>query len=417
MAVLKENNLLNSLSQMGVGLGAKNQAFELLKGLEFPTRKTEDWKYTSVSKILKKKYVQIAEETSEIDLTNGLVPVIDAYKVVVVNGVYSKTLSDEIAEEDVIVDIFPKALEDNLSLIHGSFNTIAENRNEIFTALNTSYFNEGVFVHVPEKAVLKKPIHFINVITKDNVVSNPRLLVIAEKFAELNIVESFVTKNVNECFTNGVTEVFVKENAKVVINKVQAELPGNNLICTDQVHQEKNSTFTINTLTVSGDFVRNGITVDVDGENCTTEMNGLYMQKGVQHVDNHTKVNHLKPNCTSFELYKGVLRDKSTGVFNGKVIVEVDAQKIEAYQQNKNIILSKEATMNAKPELEIYADDVKCSHGTTTGQFDDEAVFYLQARGISKESAKNLLVEAFADEVLDKVELEEVRTWVKSNLD
>ena len=145
-------------------------------------------------------------------------------------------------------------------------------------------------------------------------------------------------------------------------------------------------------------------------------MNGLYMQKGVQHVDNHTKVSHLKPNCTSFELYKGVLRDKSTGVFNGKVIVEVDAQKIEAYQQNRNIILSTEATMNAKPELEIFADDVKCSHGTTTGQFDEEAIFYLQTRGIGKESAQALLVEAFADEVLDKVDSEELRIWIKEKL-
>ena len=416
MSVLKENNLLSSLSQMGVGLGAKNQAFELLKGLEFPTRKTEDWRYTSVNKILKKQYVQF-NEAEKVGLSNEIVPSLDAYNVVLVNGVYSKELSDLNFPDEIVLDTFPKALEEHVSLIHSTFNGIAKNNEEVFTALNTSYFHEGVFIHIPKKVKLEKSIHVIHVNTKSNVVSNVRLLIVADEFSEVGVVQSFASVNAMECLTNSVTEVFVKENAKVVIDKVQSEEPKNNLICTVQVNQKANSTFKINTATVSGDFVRNGVNIDVDGENCTSEMNGLYMQKGIQHVDNHTKISHLKPNCTSFELYKGVLRGKSTGVFNGKVIVAVDAQKIEAYQQNKNIILSREATMNAKPELEIFADDVKCSHGTTTGQFDEEAIFYLQTRGISKESAKKLLIEAFADEVIDKVDSEELRIWIKEKLD
>ena len=416
MVVLKENNLLNSLSQMGVGLGAKNQAFELLKGLEFPTRKTEDWRYTSVNKILKKKYIQF-NEAEKVGLSNEIVPSLDAYNIVLVNGVYSKELSDLNFPDEIVVDTFPKALEEHVSLIHSTFNGIAKNNEEVFTALNTSYFHEGVFIHIPKKVKLEKSIHVIHVNTKSNVVSNVRLLIVADEFSEVGVVQSFASVNAMECLTNSVTEVFVKENAKVVIDKVQSEEPKNNLICTVQVNQKANSTFKINTATVSGDFVRNGVNIDVDGENCTSEMNGLYMQKGIQHVDNHTKISHLKPNCTSFELYKGVLSDKSTGVFNGKVIVAVDAQKIEAYQQNKNILLSREATMNAKPELEIFADDVKCSHGTTTGQFDEEAIFYLQTRGISKESAKKLLIEAFADEVIDKVDSEELRIWIKEKLD
>lgn len=416
MVVLKENNLLSSLSQMGVGLGAKNQAFELLKGLEFPTRKTEDWRYTSVNKILKKQYVQF-NEAEQLDLSNEIVPSLDAFNIVLVNGVYSKELSDVNFPDEIVVDTFPKALEEHVSLIHSTFNGIAKNNEEVFTALNTSYFHEGVFIHIPKKVKLEKLIHVIHVNTKSNVVSNVRLLIVADEFSEVGVVQSFASVNAMECLTNSVTEVFVKENAKVVIDKVQSEEPKNNLICTVQVNQKANSTFKINTATVSGDFVRNGVNIDVDGENCTSEMNGLYMQKGIQHVDNHTKISHLKPNCTSFELYKGVLSDKSTGVFNGKVIVAVDAQKIEAYQQNKNILLSREATMNAKPELEIFADDVKCSHGTTTGQFDEEAIFYLQTRGISKESAKKLLIEAFADEVIDKVDSEELRIWIKEKLD
>ena len=415
MVVLKENNLLNSLSQMGVDLGAKNQAVELLSGLEFPTRKTEDWRYTSVKKILKKKYVQF-DAAEQVVLSNEIVPSLDAYNIVLVNGVYSKELSDVNFPDGVVAATFPNAMEEYSSLIHSAFNVIAKNKEEVFTALNTSYFLEGLFIHIPKKVKVEKPIHVIHVNTKSNVVSNVRLLIVADSFSEVGVIQSFASVNAVECLTNSVTEVFVKENAKVVLDKVQSEEPNNNLICTVQVNQKANSTFKINTATVSGDFVRNGVNIDVDGENCTSEMNGLYMQKGTQHVDNHTKVSHLKPNCTSFELYKGVLRDKSTGVFNGKVIVEVDAQKIEAFQQNKNIILSREATMNAKPELEIFADDVKCSHGTTTGQFDDEAIFYLQTRGISKELAKNLLVEAFADEVLDKVDSEELRIWIKEKL-
>lgn len=416
MSVLKENNLLSSLSQMGVGLGAKNQAFELLKGLEFPTRKTEDWRYTSVKKILKKKYVQF-NEAEKVGLSDQIVPSLDAYNIVLVNGVYSAELSDVNFPDEIVVDTFPKALEEHISLIHSTFNGIAKNNEEVFTALNTSYFHEGVFIHIPKKVKLEKSIHIIHVNTKSNTVSNVRLLIVADEFSEVGVVQSFASINAMECLTNSVTEVFVKENAKVVIDKVQSEEPKNNLISAVQVNQKANSTFKINTAIISGDFVRNGINIDVDGENCTSEMNGLYMQKGIQHVDNHTKISHLKPNCTSFELYKGVLRDKSTGVFNGKVIVAADAQKIEAYQQNKNIILSREATMNAKPELEIFADDVKCSHGTTTGQFDEEAIFYLQTRGISKESAKKLLIEAFADEVIDKVDSEELRIWIKEKLD
>lgn len=416
MSVLKENNLLSSLSQMGVGLGAKNQAFELLKGLEFPTRKTEDWRYTSVKKILKKKYVQF-NEAEKVGLSDQIVPSLDAYNIVLVNGVYSAELSDVNFPDEIVVDTFPKALEEHISLIHSTFNGIAKNNEEVFTALNTSYFHEGVFIHIPKKVKLEKSIHIIHVNTKSNTVSNVRLLIVADEFSEVGVVQSFASINAMECLTNSVTEVFVKENAKVVIDKVQSEEPKNNLISTVQVNQKANSTFKINTAIISGDFVRNGINIDVDGENCTSEMNGLCMQKGIQHVDNHTKISHLKPNCTSFELYKGVLRDKSTGVFNGKVIVAADAQKIEAYQQNKNIILSREATMNAKPELEIFADDVKCSHGTTTGQFDEEAIFYLQTRGISKESAKKLLIEAFADEVIDKVDSEELRIWIKEKLD
>lgn len=413
MEEVKENSLLNSLSESGVELKESKEAIQLISNLSFPTRKTEDWRYTPVSKILKKNYIQIQDE-EQIDISKYLVPDLDAYLVVLINGVYSEVLSKK-GSGDVIIDSLSKVIYEGAIDLTEKFNKIANNSEEVFTALNTGYFRDGAFIFAPKGIVMDKPVHIIHVNTKSKVASNPRFLVVAESFAEVSVIQSFVSENVSDCFTNVVTEVFVGENAKVAIDKIQSEKEGNSLICTEQIYQEKDSNFKINTFTVSGDFVRNGVAIDVDGENCFSEMNGMYILSGKQHVDNHTKVNHIKPNCISSELYKGVLYDKSTGVFNGKVIVFEDAQKIEAYQQNKNILISPNATMNAKPELEIYADDVKCSHGTTTGQFDDEAIFYLQARGVSKSSAKKMLVDAFAQEVIEKIDNQTVKSWLMNS--
>lgn len=406
--VATENNLLNSLAGSGIGVDAQKKALDILSHMEFPTRKSEDWRYTPVSKIIKKTYKESGLQT--IDLAPYLIEDLDANIVVLLNGKYSNELSSIDTQGGLTIGSLAEAVSKGTV---DSFNKIALNESEIFTALNTAHFVDGVYVHLDKKVVADKPIHILHINTESNTVSTPRYLIKAESFSEVNIIQSYVcADNVEDCFTNSVTETIVGEGAKVVIDKVQNETKKNNLICTDQVYQSANSTSKINTITVSGDFVRNGLNIDVDGENCTSEMNGLFLLKDKQHVDNHTKVNHLKPHCTSIELYKGVLADNSTGVFNGRVKVFEDAQKIEAYQQNKNILLSQNATMNAKPELEIYADDVKCSHGTTTGQFDEEAVFYLQTRGVSKTSAKRLLVEAFAGEVLEKVDNITLREWL-----
>lgn len=208
----------------------------------------------------------------------------------------------------------------------------------------------------------------------------------------------------------------VEANAHLTINKIQYESEANYQIATEQVKQEKDSTFTINTITLNGELVRNNLNIDVLGQNCNTHLNGAYLTKGKQHVDNHTTVDHTVANCESNELYKGVMDDDSTAVFNGKVFVRKDAQKINAFQSNGNVLLSGNATVNSKPELEIYADDVKCSHGSTTGQLDEDAVFYLRARGLSEKNARKLLVSAFIADVLDTIESEEVRAHIDNML-
>lgn len=413
MMEVKENSLLNSLSDFGIELSDSLEAIRSISNLSFPTRKTEDWKYSPINKIIKKDYVQIEDEKA-INLSKFLIPDLDAHLVVLVNGIYSEGLSSK-PQNNIIIESLSKALNDKRINLINKFNKIANNAEEVFTAVNTGYFKDGILVYIPKNEIADKPVHILHIVTENKVVSNPRFLIVAEPFAELNIIQSYASENVSDCFVNTVTEVFVEQNAKVVIDKLQVENPGNSHICSENIHQEKDSYFKINTFTISGDFVRNGLTIDVDGENCTSEMNGMYLLSGTQHVDNHTKVNHKKPNCTSSELYKGVLYDKATGVFNGKVIVFEDAQKIEAYQQNKNILISPNASMNAKPELEIYADDVKCSHGTTTGQFDEEAIFYLQARGVSKDAAKKMLVDAFAEEVIQKVDNSTLKAWLMSS--
>jgi len=211
--------------------------------------------------------------------------------------------------------------------------------------------------------------------------------------------------------------MFVGENAQLEYNKIQDKKDNNYSISTEQVFQASNSNFTINTATFNGALVRNNLTIEVDGNNCETNLNGLYLGQNKDHIDNHTIVDHKKPYCNSNEVYKGILDDDSVGVFNGKVFVRQDAQITNAFQQNNNILLSDDAIANSKPELEIYADDVKCSHGSTIGQIDDEAIFYLQSRGLSRKSAINLMINAFAKDALAKISIEALSSYIDNKIE
>lgn len=371
----------------------RSEGKNALEKLQSPDRKTEDWKYSPVSFITKNNYKVYEKELDE-KLFHHLVISNDHHQALFGNGIF---LMKE--DEGELCSVRKK----DISLV----SDISKN---IFTALNAAHFTCGNFLHVPANTIKKETIHFIHLST-DNHYNVIRHQIHVEKNSSAEIILSFYSAG-EQSFSNVVTEIVCEENASVKLHLLQME--GKNAAQYNHVYcrQQNNSRFEINTFSQGGDWIRNDLDIIVNGENCETHLNGLYLPKGKQHIDNHTLVDHKKPNCFSSEMYKGVMSENSTGVFNGKVFVRPDAQKINAYQQNANILLSDEATINSKPELEIYADDVKCSHGSTTGQLDEEAMFYLRSRGVGEENAGKLLVHAFVNEVIGKNSNKEIREFL-----
>jgi len=287
--------------------------------------------------------------------------------------------------------------------------------NQHFAYLNTALFTDGLFVRVKEGAVVEKPLHVVHVFTSDrNLLIQPRHVLVAGKNSEASIVESVVSAAGEvKLWVNSLTEIFVQTDARLDHVVLQTAGEGVRLVQHTTVRQQKQSLYNNYTFTLPGaELVRNDLQARLEEDHTETHLYGLYLAAGGQLVDNHTLVDHQKPNCFSNELYKGVLLEKSTGVFNGKVYVHQDAQKTNAFQQNNNLVISKQATIDSKPELEIYADDVKCSHGSTVGQFSEEALFYLRARGLGEETAKALLITAFAFDVTEKLRNEAVEAYV-----
>lgn len=274
----------------------------------------------------------------------------------------------------------------------------------------------GAFIEVADKVVVDKPIvlYFVGDSSAAKLSYQIRNLVVAGKFAEATVIEKFDTIGDNESFTNVVNEFSVDRNANVRYFKIENDSDQAYHVSNTHASQEGSSTFTANTIALNGAMVRNNLNIRLDGEGCESHMNGLYVLKGKTHVDNHTVVDHVKPNSYSNELYKGIMDDKSRGVFNGKIFVRQDAQKTNAFQSNKNVLLSDNATINTKPQLEIWADDVKCSHGCTTGQLDQDALFYLQARGIQKDKARAILLKAFASDVLENIDNEAIKDYLEA---
>ncbi len=383
---------------------AHKKALENVASLDFPTRKTEDWKYTRITKIANTSW--LPQSIFSKDISSYHIADLDTNVLVFINGEFVEELSTITVQDGVTIQPINKA--ENIEQL--GFDSLAS-KEDIFTPLNTAFALTGAFILVSKKVKANKPIHIINVTQGTHTAAQTRHFIVTEPLAEAHIVESFYSDE-TLTLSNSVSEFIVKEGASLSYDKIQYSGLSNHHVCTEYVRQENNSNFTINTITLKGGWVRNGLNIVVDGQNCTTKLNGLYLLKDNQHVDNHTKVDHKQPHCNSYELYKGVADDNSTAVFNGKVFVREDAQKIQAFQQNNNIVMSANASINAKPELEIYADDVKCSHGSTTGQFDEEAVFYLRARGVSEDSARKLLIAAFANDVIEHIQIDAVKTKV-----
>lgn len=379
----------------------RQKALEVLENTPFPTTKTEAWKYTRVAKI-KNSNLSIQEKPVSITGDFGLST--DSVQYVFVNGHFSSELSSKSYPEGLKILPLSQMDEAEVKVLGG--NVLLDG--EVFSSINTAYATDGLYVHVSAKMQIEPVIEIIQINTNANILSNLRHVLVAEAFSEVQFIQRSISVTGSDNFTNVISEIHVGKNAKLTIDKLQEEHESCFQVSTELVNQHQDSNFTINTVTLNGLLVRNNLTIEVDGQNCETHLNGAYILNGNQHVDNHTVVDHKVANCESNELYKGVIDGKATAVFNGKVFVRKDAQKINAFQSNGNVLLSDDATINSKPELEIYADDVKCSHGSTTGQLDEEAVFYLRARGLSEASARQLMVGAFIEDVIQKIENEAV---------
>lgn len=378
----------------------RNKAKEVLENTPFPTTKTEAWKYTRLTKI---KNAELTIGTlSKPSISIGVQA--DSLKLVFVNGHFSENLSSNSFPDGIKIEALSK-MDPAETKVFG--NELAL-EHELFNAFNTAYATDGIYIHVSAKMQIEPVIEIIHITDGENIISNVRFVISSEAFSKVALIQQCISTENSSGFTNIVSEISVGRNAQLTIDKLQEENDSQFHISNEIVQQAQDSTFTINTITLNGALVRNNLNIQVNGQNCETNLNGAYILKDSQHVDNHTVVDHKVANCQSNELYKGVINDKATAVFNGKVFVRKDAQKINAFQSNGNVLLSNDATVNSKPELEIYADDVKCSHGSTTGQLDEEAIFYLRARGISEQAARQLMVSAFIGDVLDKIENESV---------
>jgi Fe-S cluster assembly protein SufD len=372
--------------------------------LDFPTTKTEFWKYTRLAKLAQLRLNQEKIRENE----QVVAPLTDNGIVRITNG-YITSFSKEIA--GLTITPFSKCSEQQLSLI-GKKVDLTQN---IFLALNTLYSQEGLFIEVEENAQIEGVFQLLFHTHGENCFAPFRVFIHVKKGSSFKLIQQF-TASGEHLFSLPIVEYLVEENARISCDKLQMENASSFLLCEDYSIQKRNSTVLLNTFSISGAWVRNNSSFLIEGENCETNLNGAYLLKDLQHLDNHTIVDHIAPHCNSNELYKGILSGKATGVFNGKVFVRPNAQKISAFQSNANVLLSDDASVNSKPELEIYANDVKCSHGSTTGQLDEDAVFYLRARGLSEKSARSLITQAFITEVVDKVEQIEVRDFIQNKL-
>lgn len=393
---------------------------EAIKNFEekgFPSKKEEAWKYTSLNSLQKVDFSIFPKQENTLeykDIKKYFLHEIDTYKIVFVDGVYSSYLS-ETTHDGVDVCLMSSAFTKPMfrPVIDVYFNQVAS-KDESLTTLNTAFCKEGAYIYIPKNKMPKKPIQILHLATGNEaaLMLQPRNLVVVEENAEVQIIERHQSLTENEVFTNSVTEIFAAKDANVDYYKVQNDANTASLVDNTYISQKDNSVVRVHTFSFGGKLIRNNLNFYQNGERIDSTLKGVTILGEKQHVDHHTLVHHAQPNCESHQDYKGIFGEKSTGVFNGKIIVDKIAQKTNAFQQNNNILISDKATINTKPQLEIFADDVKCSHGCTIGQLDDEALFYLRSRGIPKKEATALMMYAFANNVLESVRIPEVKTRI-----
>lgn len=391
----------------------RNNAIKIFEEKGFPTKKEEAWKYTSLNSLLKTDYSIYSNKERNVelhDVRKYFLHEIDTYKLVFVDGVYNSFLS-ETTHDSLDVCLMSAALNKSKykPVIEAYFNKAA--KSDSLTALNTAFTKEGAYINIPAHKEVEKPIEIINFSTGNEAAMflQPRNLIVVGENAHVQIIERHQSLSRNEVLTNSVTEIFAEKRAYVDYYKIQNDEATASLIDNTYISQQRETVCNVHTFAFGGNLVRNNLNFYQKGERCDSTLKGITILKANQHVDHNTLVHHIAPNCESHQDYKGLFAESSTGVFNGKIIVEKDAQKTDAFQQNNNILIDDKATINAKPQLEIFADDVKCSHGCTIGQFDEDALFYLRSRGIGLKEARALLMYAFANTVLESVKIPELK--------
>lgn len=395
----------------------RQDAISRFSRLGFPNSQNEEWKYTNISPLLEHQF-QLETKRPNFDnlnLNKFLIDGLTGNLLVFVNGIFAPELSNAGSNlSGLIIGNLSDLILEHPELAEKYLSKFSDYKNDAFTALNTAFALEGAAIIIPENTQMEKPIQILNIsgMNKSNLVSFPRNLFLVGKNSNVQVVESSIHLSNNIYFNNTVSEIIIQENGAMDYYKIQDEDTKSYLISNTYVHQHKDSRFKSINIDLGGAIVRNNLNIKMAGENCETDLFGFYITTGSQLIDNNTNITHEKPNGTSKELYKGILDGKSKGVFSGTVLVERDAQKTSAFQGNKNLLLSADAEINSKPQLKILADDVRCTHGATIGQIDEEALFYLRQRGLSKKNALDLLHYAFAADVFKNISLNPVRDKV-----
>lgn len=420
-----------SFSEQQNGHGAalnnlREKAINHFASIGLPANKHEEYKYTPITRALEKNFSEQDAVPSDYEISSqveeqvkGHLLDVEANHLVFVNGRFVENLSTIISpEEQLRVSPMGKAYAEYAQVIDRYISSEASIESDPFVALNTAYAQEGVFVHVPKSKVVEHPVisYFFSDARSQNVMVHPRSLFVVEENAQVKFAETYHTLGEGASYNNAVTEIVVEQHANVHYYKYENESSKAYHTGTTQVKQHDKSYFHAVNVALQGAMIRNNLNIALDAEHCESHMYGLYMLDDDSHVDNHTVVDHQKPNAFSNELYKGIVDGKARGVFNGKIYVRQDAQKTNAFQSNANILLSDNASVDTKPQLEIWADDVKCSHGATTGQIDQEQLFYLRTRGLNKIQARAILLKAFAGDVIQHISIDALRDKIEAEI-
>jgi Fe-S cluster assembly protein SufD len=400
----------------------KLAAFNSFKQQDFPTTKNEDWKYTNLKSLLKNNFELFPNKThtlQEKDIKKYLLIEESSINLVFVNGFFDENLSTNLQEISEINTLSSIATQEKSQAEFKQLFETTESIDNCFVNLNNAFLSDGVFINIPKGKAYEPVIQILYLTHGDAEASmfQAKNLVFVGENSQVKIIESHYNLSENKSLTNSFTEIYAGKSALVAYHKIQNDQVNASLIDHTYVHQKSKSEVSLFTLSLGGDLTRNNLVFNHQGEHINSNLYGVSILNKSQHVDNNTLINHQQPNCESNECYKGIYAENSTGVFNGKVYVHREAQKTNAYQQNDNILLDNTATINAKPQLEIFADDVKCSHGCTMGELDNDALFYLKTRGIPENDAKKLLLYAFANEAVENIKIPSLKKSIAHLID